>query len=416
MENLSLLVLHEAFGEGCPGGSTRVFHETAIRLARAGHRVTAICQTFPPGSGVPDDGVEYLRYEDIPGGELKRFLHRRNATRQAFAEAIGKNGPPDAVVAHSGLAALGLPRELSELNAPMVYYFHSPWHLEYEANVGLDSTRGPGERMRVFLASTLRRKIEAKTIRTARGIATLSHSMWELAAATHPFIRKKPSKVIHGGADHTVFHPDENGKETRKTRKRFNIPDNAFVIISSRRMVPRTGLDNLLAAFAESATKLPKESVLVLSGDGPLKKDLSLTAAKMSVGDKVVFTGHVPETDLAALYRASDLFVMPSRQLEGFGLSTVEAMASGIPALGTNIGGTAEVLGKVSKELLIPGVSSDAIAAKLVDFSNRADLKEWGKRCLDAAKTHFTWEAHTDSLLEFIQETIARQREVKTTR
>ena len=394
------MALHEVFGENCPGGSTKVFHETSRRLAAAGHRVTAISRIFPPGSAVPDDGVEYLRYEDIEGASLpRRFNHYKRGIRGLFQKAVAER-TPDVVIVHSTMAALGITDALAALDAPVVNYFHSPWHMEYESAMEMDSISGL-RRLKTKFFSNVRRRLEKKCLRAADGFVTLSNSMRDIALGVHPFLEDTPSTVIHGAADTGIFHPAENQEEKRGIRERFTLPSDRFIIISSRRMVPRTGLDTLIAAFAVASSRLPKGTVLLLTGDGPIREHLRELALELGVGQQVVFTGHVPIEDLAALYRASDLFVMPTRELEGFGLSTVEAMASGLPAIGTDIGGTGEILGRVSKELLIPDASAEALEKKLLEFANKPDLEEWGALSLEFAKRLFNWDRHAEALLEF---------------
>ena len=144
--------------------------------------------------------------------------------------------------------------------------------------------------------------------------------------------------------------------------------------------------------------------MLLLTGDGPIREHLRDLAVKLGVDRQVVFTGHVSDEDLAALYRASELFVMPTKELEGFGLSTVEAMASGIPAIGTDIGGTGEILGRVSRELLIPNASAEALEKKLLFWTNSSELKYWGDISMEVARKLFTWERHAKALLDFVRE------------
>ena len=70
--------------------------------------------------------------------------------------------------------------------------------------------------------------------------------------------------------------------------------------------------------------------------------------------DKVRLTGMIPRDVLPSYYRAADVFVLPTLSIEGFGLVTIEALATGLPVLGTPVGGTVEILKGVDESLLFP--------------------------------------------------------------
>lgn len=99
------------------------------------------------------------------------------------------------------------------------------------------------------------------------------------------------------------------------------------------------GFDEVLEVLHD----LPRDVVYIIAGGGNDAPRLQLRAAKLGVGDRVVFTGLFREEDKADLYNLADAFVMPSRG-EGFGFVFLEALACGVPAIGSKLDGGREAL------------------------------------------------------------------------
>ena len=101
----------------------------------------------------------------------------------------------------------------------------------------------------------------------------------------------------------------------------------------------------------------------MIGGAGPLDAALREMAAREGLAERVRFAGFIPESRLPSYYRMADLFVLPTRELEGFGLVTLEALASGVPVAGTPVGGTPEILSRLEPNLLF----KDATAASMAE-------------------------------------------------
>lgn len=412
----------DAFDPDYFGGAARVFRETCKVLVADGHGMRAICR-MPSDKRGPSDIADFRGYSDVSGGALKKTAHYRSSIRRLFLECVAERSP-DVIVIHSSSAAFGTLDLLRETDIPVIYYFHSPWSLEHESKCALSriSHINPS-RYWVGFGAWIRKAHEKRYLLASNGIVTLSEYMADVMIETHgEIVASKHRRVIPGGVDQEVFTPVTSKDERDSIRTRLSLPCEAFVLISSRRMIPRTGLDLLIEAFASlqkvarrdeeengageanaSKRTLRTRRKLVLTGDGSSMNDLKRLAADLGVGDDVVFTGHVSESDLADYYRCSDLFVMPTRDLEGFGLSSVEAMASGLPVVGTDVGGTPEILSRISRDLIIPEATSEAIAAKIAEFMAMDDLESWRNRSLAIVAERHTWRAHADSFLELVE-------------
>jgi glycosyltransferase involved in cell wall biosynthesis len=124
------------------------------------------------------------------------------------------------------------------------------------------------------------------------------------------------------------------------------------------------GLENLLDALEMLIPSQPR-LMLVIGGEGPLRARLQEVIRQKNLHEVVRLVGFIPESQLGDYYQASDLVVMPSLQLEGFGLVMVEALACGTPVLGTPVGAIPEVLNQVDPILVAQGTDGRSIAQAL---------------------------------------------------
>jgi glycosyltransferase involved in cell wall biosynthesis len=496
--SLKILSLIEFFDPSFFGGSGKVLFESNYVLAEKGHSVHIICRTPPEVAEYGTvDNIIFHTYPDISGGQIKKLVYYCKSIKKLFIQTRSEI-KFDFIVIHSSASCLGLVSILKTLNIPIIYYFHSPWHREYEIIANPDRNKNICgiQCPLISTLSAIRKRHELKYLNLASGIITLSESMQNIMLDDHKGIAMKPLLVDPGAANGDIFFPTneirggeignqlsvssgggdsiinnqnsilkEDSRSRVAIRRELALPEDVFLIITSRRLVPRTGVDVLIKAFAEVKKVMGGESrsqrsevrgqngkainskqlsvnsgkgrgdehptsniqhrisngdkqtsnhqitkspnlKLILTGGGTSEDKLKQLAVDLGIQDDVIFTGYVEEEKLAEYYRCSDLFVMPTKFLEGFGLSTVEAMASGLPVIGTDIGGTPKILRKISEELIIPECSVDAIAEKIVEFVSKDDLDYWRRKSVKCFHENFTWKKHVDRLLEFVENII----------
>ena len=168
--------------------------------------------------------------------------------------------------------------------------------------------------------------------------------------------------VIPNFVDLAQFHPPERGTCREGAREK------TLMHISNMRAVKR--MQDVVRIFAKVRERLPARLVLV--GDGPDRPVAEREAEALGVRSAVRFLGKVE--DVAAALRWADLYLLPT-QVESFGLSALEAMATGVPVVGSDAGGLPEVVENgVSGCLAAPG-DVDAMAAGAVELL--ADAKRW---------------------------------------
>jgi glycosyltransferase involved in cell wall biosynthesis len=147
------------------------------------------------------------------------------------------------------------------------------------------------------------------------------------------------------------------------------------------RLDSRKGLPYLVQATEQLRSDLPNIQLLI-AGDGEERATLERQARSLGLTERVVFTGAV--TDPASFYRTLDLFVLPSLD-EAFGLVLLEAMAAGLPVIGTRVGGVPEILEDGQQGLLVAPADSRALAEAIRSLWGDPDRR---KRMAEAARQH----------------------------
>jgi glycosyltransferase involved in cell wall biosynthesis len=165
-----------------------------------------------------------------------------------------------------------------------------------------------------------------------------------------------------------VIPPALYTAERRRTaaepsQRSWPVEDGAPLILSVGRRAPYKNLAGLLDAFELLRRQHTAPYRLLIIGPiDPRYRDLEARAERLGLTGQVIFTGYVPDSDLAELYRRASLFVHPSLY-EGFGLPVLEAMAAGVPVVSSNRSSLPEVCGEAA--LLVDPTDTAAMAAAM---------------------------------------------------
>lgn len=166
--------------------------------------------------------------------------------------------------------------------------------------------------------------------------------------------------AAYGGAD----------RETRaRLRAEWGVGADEMLVLAIGRLTPVKNYAGLLEACALASTDAPSLRLAVL-GAGPLEEELRTRAR--ALGTRVIFLGY--RSDVADCLRASDLFVNSSLT-EGLPVSLLEAMASGIPIVASDVGGIPEGLGTPPAGLLVPPGENATLARTLAQVAADAALR-----------------------------------------
>ncbi|WP_396094851.1 glycosyltransferase family 4 protein [Cyanobium sp. To12R1] len=155
------------------------------------------------------------------------------------------------------------------------------------------------------------------------------------------------------------FDPDDDARERLRsaTRESLGIGPERRVILYSGKLVHRKGMDVLLDAAVQVRPYMPDLTLLIV-GDGQMRA--SMEGVAEGAGLDVRFAGFQPQQALSSFYHASDVFVLPSRASETWGLVVNEALHHGLPCLVTDNVGSAP-------DLVIPGETGEVVEAGRAD-------------------------------------------------
>ena len=167
------------------------------------------------------------------------------------------------------------------------------------------------------------------------------------------------------GVDPSIFSPrpvDAHTPTQNGDSSSFVLRPSSFIIGYAGRLVPEKGVDVLLRACAALPPAL--DWTLHLLGDGPERGRLADTARELGIDGQVRFLGRVPSTQAAQFYRTLDVLVLPSLSrpnwVEQFGRVLTEAMACGVPVVGSRSGEIPWVIGDAGR--IFPEGDADALA------------------------------------------------------
>lgn len=229
-----------------------------------------------------------------------------------------------------------------------------------------------------------------RVLTEAEGVVTLSEYtaglLKELGVPPHRIVK------VRMGIDAGRFRPDPGGRAVRDRHGLAGAP----VLLTVARLVQRKGHDVVIRALPRIRRAMP-DAVYLIVGAGPEGERLRRFAEAVGVADAVIFAGFVPEADLPAYYAACDCFILCSRQVgtdvEGAGIVSLEASASGRPVIAGRSGGTDEHVVHGETGLLVDPTDPAAIAeAVLAVMGNPAEARRLGQQGRRMIEERFVWD------------------------
>lgn len=187
-------------------------------------------------------------------------------------------------------------------------------------------------------------------------------------------------------------------------------PDGVFRLLFSGRLVEQKGVRYIIEALPAVQSALQRPVELVVAGAGPIEADLRAQAQSLGLEQSVRFLGWTERAAMPDLYSSADVFVFPSFE-EGMPNVVLEAMASGLPLVATDIYGHRELMAQEDNALLTPTADSAAISAALIRIGREPVLRErLARRSRERAQA-FTWRNTAQTYLALSEAMLRRRPE-----
>ena len=358
------------------GGVTEHVHHTAIELEKRGHEVTIITANFNRDDKKYDSHRVRRIGFDVTLPSNGAFCNVTFGFRLAEQlRELEREKKFDLVHIHSPVDPILPLIATKTIQAPKVGTFHT----YMESSLGFEISQ----------------HFTMKIFQRLAGRIAVS------AAARDFFNRYFPAdyRIIPNGVDMERFHPDIARLEKYQ--------DGMLNILFVGRLDPRKGLKYLLKAMPIVAAAVPKARLIIVGG-GALR-EYYRTFVTDEIRDRVKFEGFVSAAVLPNYFTTADLFIAPATQGESFGIVLLEAMASGVPIVASNITGYNTVLNDGQEGFLVPKENPLRLAEKIIELLRDSELRQrLGKQGCQTAR-QYSWPKVTDRIEAYYHEVLGRK-------
>lgn len=248
----------------------------------------------------------------------------------------------------------------------------------------------------VFVAgrNALFRRMAVYAATTARAITSCSPDL--TASLSKLGARVDHVQHVPNGCDPEVFRPSPEGRARLRTQ--LGIPQAAPLVLSLGRFAHKKGFDVLLRAAPSLLQRVPGARV-VIAGGGDLESELRGLHAELGLDDRVTLLGSVDRSRIADYFSACDVFAVPSVRdaagnVDGLPVVVLEAMATGVPVVASNLTGIPLAVRHGDTGLLVPPGDPDALGDALVALlGDTARARRLGHAGRARVEQELSWNA-----------------------
>jgi phosphatidylinositol alpha-mannosyltransferase len=203
-----------------------------------------------------------------------------------------------------------------------------------------------------------------------------------------------PMRVIPNGVDLNAYRP---GLAPIR-----HLRDENLNILFVGRLEKRKGLGDLLRAYRAIGDRVPQRRLIIV-GDGPLRSKVESYITRHRLPN-VVLAGYVPESVKPRYYNSADIFCAPATGAESFGIVLLEALASGLPVVATEVPGYMSVLEPGKDSLTVQPKNWRELAASLVILARDADLRRKLADYAQKKARRYSWDVVASEVVEVYHE------------
>jgi len=338
---------------------------------------------------------------------------------------------PDVIHGHYADAGLAGARVAGLLGVPFVFTGHSLGREKRRRLLAAGATRE-----RLESVYRIGERIEAEERALDAAAAVVASTRQEVESQYGMYGNHDPRRmvVIPPGVDLEKFRPPRPGEPEPPIAAeidRFLERPRRPAVLALARPDERKNLHGLLVAYGRSAELQRRANLVLMVGNRDDVSELDREPREIYTGllldidrydlyGRVAYPKHHGRAEVPALYRLATrrrgVFVNPALT-EPFGLTLIEAAASGLPVVATDDGGPRDIVSNLGNGALVDPLDSDAIGAALLGVVG--DVSRWRKLSgsgLRNVHRHYTWEGHVDRYLEVVRRVRGRRRTARRQR
>jgi glycosyltransferase involved in cell wall biosynthesis len=344
---MKILAIAETFFPEHPTGLARVAWDVCRAMAQRGHDVHLLCPSHGLSSGVDTQRVADVQVSRFAQPRVSAYNPLNPAIRiDQYRAAIAAIGDPTAwdVIHCHGIYGVLAAAAATGSRVPVVQTIHSPAFLEQLWNW---THEGIGGLVKLPALLAIRR-LESAALAAASMCHSLSLYTRSCVENLYPGSRANRWTLI----PHWVDRAWSRSHSVSTARRALGWETDTRVVLTVRQLRPRYGIES--AVRGARPLVAAGKCQLRIVGDGESRGRLERLAHDLQIADGVFFEGRVSDDVLRLAYQAADVFVLPSRALECFGVIAQEAMAVGLPVVATCVGAIPEMLAPIMPQFLVP--------------------------------------------------------------
>jgi glycosyltransferase involved in cell wall biosynthesis len=394
---MKILMLSWEYPPHNVGGLGKHVFELVPALSRAGVEVHLLTPRWAGGVGeeVVADATMVHRVEP-PVVDMPDFFTgawRTNVAIEEQGKRLLDAGGFDLIHAHDWLVAFAGVALKHAFKVPLLATVHAT---EFGRSRGIPS----GEMPRAI------HNVEWWLTYEAWRVIVCSHFMaTEVGTSFHTPVDKVD--VVPNGVETARFDALD-GVDLSEFRRRYAL-DSEKILFYLGRVVHEKGVHLLVEAMPAILATRP-DAKLVVAGTGGSLAAARARAAELALGDKVLFTGFIPDDDRDRLFRVTDVACFPSLY-EPFGIVALEALAARVPVVAANVGGLAEVVKNHETGLTI---YPDSVESLVWGVVQTLDHPDWAAARVENAyrmvRQRYTWDAIAESTLDVYRRVAAERK------
>jgi phosphatidylinositol alpha-1,6-mannosyltransferase len=367
------------------GGISTIASEMAGGLQRLGHEIVVLAPSQDPGDREFDGKLPYetIRLRNVKARHAKTLYHAWAAIglgrQRRFDVIVATVWYPSGIAAYCASRFCGVPFVVMVAGNEILHRrFQNPYWM--------------GWMRRVFSGSSANLCMSEAVAEKFRSVLGGGEDL------------EKKIRIIRLGVDPVRFVTRGTGS---LVLDRFGL-EGKRILLTLARLVERKGQDKVIEALPLVKKEIP-DVRYVICGRGNDEARLRRLVAEKGVEGEVVFAGFVPNEERGAFYDACDVFIMPSREIpekgdiEGFGITYLEANAFGKPVIGGKSGGVSEAVIDGVTGLLVDPCDVEAIAAACIRLLRDPELaNRLGRQGCDRIRREFNWDVICGELADIL--------------